>query len=73
MQAAGTGRPVLYHPSGIALADHNDHPKQYRLFSKVANMWRTYKDMQPVWTEVQAIIDYWAADDPATVCTSILQ
>jgi hypothetical protein len=72
---------VLYHPSGIALADGDNSyaasaaedaaapqkgVKQYRLFAKIANMWRTYKDMQPVWTEVQAIIDYWAADDPET-------
>lgn len=67
------GRPVLYHPSGIALADGASEQsdsntvarkrgvKQYRLFSKIANMWRTFADMQPVWSEVQAIIDYWAA------------
>jgi hypothetical protein len=40
--------------------------KQYRLFAKIANMWRTFADMQPIWSEVQAIIDYWAADDSET-------
>ena len=35
------------------------HPR----YSQIANMWRTFKDMQPVWSEVQDIIDYWAADD----------
>ena len=79
--AQAAGRPVLYHPSGIALADGVDAAgssageiiaagakgvKQYRLFAKVANMWRTFADMQPIWSEVQAIIDYWAADDPET-------
>ena len=82
--AQAAGRPVLYHPSGIALADGAADGatgeasasdmiaagaigvKQYRLFAKVANMWRTFADMQPIWSEVQAIIDYWAADDPET-------
>jgi hypothetical protein len=85
LQAAqAAGRPVLYHPSGIALADgavdrtdagtsasdmiatRVKGVKQYRLFAKIANMWRTFADMQPIWSEVQAIIDYWAADDPET-------
>lgn len=56
-----TGRPVLYHPSGITL--HDKGPKQYRLYSKMANMWRTYTDMEPEWSQVQKVIDYWAADD----------
>ena len=93
--AKAAGRPVLFHPSGIALADsvsrefedsadpipssqgdsaaapvevaaRNEGVKQYRLFAKIANQWRTYKDMQPIWSEVQDIIDYWAADDPET-------
>jgi hypothetical protein len=64
-------RPVLYHPSGIALRQNEGdrhggqgpHPHQFRLYSKIANMWRAYKDMQPVWSEVNQIIDYWAADN----------
>ena len=76
--AKAAGRPVLFHPSGIALADsvsrefedsvaaRNEGVKQYRLFAKIANQWRTYKDMQPIWSEVQDIVDYWAADDPET-------
>ena len=76
--AKAAGRPVLFHPSGIALADsvsrefedsvaaRNEGVKQYRLFAKIANQWRTYKDMQPIWSEVQDIISYWAADDPET-------
>jgi hypothetical protein len=42
-----SGRPVLYHPSGIAL--HNNiwkhgtkTPRQYKLSGKVVNMWRHY-------------------------------
>ena len=65
------GRPVLYHPSGISLRDNKHdprggpgpHPHQFKLYSRVANMWRAYKDMQPEWSEVNDIIEYWAADN----------
>ena len=65
-----SGRPVLYHPSGCMLSAGAGHgkqnsPRQYRLFSSTANMWRTYKDMQPVWSEVNDIIEFWAADTQA--------
>ena len=64
-------RPVLYHPSGISLRDDphdprggpGPHPHQFKLYSKIANMWRAFKDMQPNWSEVNDIIDYWAADN----------
>ena len=64
-------RPVLYHPSGISLRQNSGdrrggpgpHPHQFRLYSKIANMWRAYKDMQPEWNEVNEIIEYWAADN----------
>ena len=59
-----TGRPVLYHPSGIALKDDHLHtPTQYQLMARTANMWRHFADMQPVWSEVNKIIEYWAADN----------
>lgn len=59
------GRPVLYHPSGIALHEEGERIEggpQYRLFAKTANLWRHFKDMQPVWSEVSSIIEFWAAD-----------
>ena len=59
------GRPVLYHPSGIALKDTHLHtPTQYKLMGRVANMWRHFADMQPAWSDVERIIDFWGADDP---------
>ena len=62
-----TGRPVLYHPSGIALKDTHLHtPTQYKLMGRIANMWRHFADMQPVWSEVVSIIDFWAADNATT-------
>ena len=57
-------RSVLYHPSGISLRDGSmpidggvARPHQFKLFGKIANMWRAFKDMQPVWSEVDAIIE----------------
>ena len=69
--AAAAKRPVLYHPSGISLRDNagdprggpGPHPHQFKLYAKIANMWRAYKDMQPAWSEVDDIINYWAADN----------
>ena len=58
-EGKAAGRPVLYHPSCIALLSHKP---QYKLFGKVANMWRHSADMQPSWHEVNKIIDFWAAD-----------
>eukprot|EP00040_Diaphanoeca_grandis_P005739 m.34278 g.34278 ORF g.34278 m.34278 type:complete len:475 (-) comp16955_c0_seq1:136-1560(-) len=61
-----TGRPVLYHPSGLALEEiGSGRAVQYRLFAKIANMWRSYADMQASWVEVNKIIDFWAADSVA--------
>eukprot|EP00038_Savillea_parva_P001808 m.107573 g.107573 ORF g.107573 m.107573 type:complete len:452 (+) comp10626_c0_seq3:148-1503(+) len=63
-------RPVLYHPSGIALREGGEGVDlQYKLFGRIANMWRHYNDMQPVWSEVAAIIDFWAADNETTHST----
>jgi hypothetical protein len=48
-------RPVLYHPSGVALRDEQHAwPAQYKLWGKTANMWRHFADMQPLWSEVDA-------------------
>ena len=64
MGKAANRRPVLYHPSGISLRDGSmpidgrvARPHQFKLFGKIANMWRAFKDMQPVWSEVDAIIE----------------
>eukprot|EP01046_Picozoa_sp_COSAG06_P002952 COSAG06_NODE_109_length_23526_cov_4.928843_8_plen_167_part_00 len=42
------------------------HPHQFKLYGKIANQWRAFKDMQPSWSQIEAIIDYWAADDDET-------
>lgn len=71
------GRPVLYHPSGISLRDDGPRPgvnpdgavgkpHQFKLFARIANQWRAARDMQPEWSEVLSIIDYWAADNETT-------
>ena len=41
-------------------------PHQFKLYGKIANQWRAFKDMQPSWNQIEAIIDYWAADDDET-------
>ena len=53
-------RPVLYHPSGVALRDESHQwPSQYKLWGKTSNMWRHFRDMQPEWSEVDNIINFW--------------
>lgn len=60
-------RPVLYHPSGITLTPPRfGAPIQYKLYSKIANMWRHYGDIQPAWKSVIDIIEFWAADNNAS-------
>jgi len=69
--AKKVSRPVIYHPSGITLTNNiwkhgPKKPQQYKLYSKIANTWRHYADMGPVWDMVDKIIDYWAADNNET-------